>query len=168
MRKRRTPKSVQDRFHTKYKIDPVTECWNWTAALTTNGYGKLTHGSKLDGTLRTVSACRWIMEELHGPMADGYEPDHLCENKLCVNPDHLEIVTWEENQRRRHLSYTSKRKRYAYNPRRDATVEACFKGHIWVPEMTIIKKDGTRKCRICTREVQKEWARKKRLGENSS
>jgi hypothetical protein len=39
----------------------------------------------------------WFWEELHGPVPDGFELDHLCRNRGCVNPDHLEVVTHEEN-----------------------------------------------------------------------
>lgn len=149
---RRIP--IVERFHSKYVVDKETGCWNWVSAVDGHGYSKIGE-TAADGKRRTIAAYKWIAEQTYGSIPTGYEPDHLCENKLCVNPAHLEIVTREENQRRRHLSYTSKRKHYAFS-------HTCFKGHEWSPETTINKKDGTRRCRICTRISQKEWVRQKR------
>jgi hypothetical protein len=66
-------------------------CWLWTAHVQWNGYGQFWDGKKL------VPAHRWAWEHEHGPLPFGFEPDHLCRNRACVNPDHQEPVTKRDN-----------------------------------------------------------------------
>jgi hypothetical protein len=70
-------------------------CWEWTQALTSAGYGKV----QLP-TGKTGSAHRRAYELTHGPIPDGLVIDHLCRNKRCVRPDHLEAVTVARNTQR--------------------------------------------------------------------
>ena len=76
------------------KVDKTNECWEWTASTTGNGYGQFWINGKLTG------AHRVSYEMEYGPIPDGLQIDHLCENKLCVRPSHLEAVTQQENLRR--------------------------------------------------------------------
>ena len=74
----------------------VTEtCWLWTGATQTRGYGSVGVGNG-----RTALAHRVAYQQTVGPIPDGMTIDHVCENKVCVNPDHLEVVTRAENTRR--------------------------------------------------------------------
>lgn len=88
---KRTP--VGERFWPK--VDKAVFCWNWTAARTANGYG-LFHLS--DRSM--VRAHRWAYENMIGPIPKGLDLDHLCRNRACVNPDHLEPVTRQVNLNR--------------------------------------------------------------------
>lgn len=76
------------------KVSKTESCWLWCAWSTPAGYGMI----KIAG--RTAQAHR-VSYELHvGPIPEGHEIDHLCRNRGCVNPAHLEPVTHAENQRR--------------------------------------------------------------------
>lgn len=66
-------------------------CWDWTGAKNTNGYGRI----QVDG--KTAYAHRASYEHYVGPIPDGLHLDHLCRNRSCVNPAHLEPVTCREN-----------------------------------------------------------------------
>lgn len=107
-------------------------CWTWVGS-TRKQYGRI----QVDG--RAVVAHRFAYELLVGPIPEGKTLDHLCRNTLCVNPDHLEPVTLEENIRRAHPAVRS---------------GACAKGHAFTAENTY-RPPGSpsrRICRTCQRE----------------
>lgn len=109
-------------------------CWVWHGATNPRGYGNITYQQ------RTHKAHRFIYEWVVGPIPDGLTLDHLCRNTLCVNPEHLEPVTMVENIRRGTR----------------ATKTECKQGHEYTPENTIIKSNGTRRCRTCHNILQRE------------
>lgn len=73
-----------------YTVDPTTGCWDWTGYVTPKGYGRfLRDGEQL--------AHRVFYKRRHGSIPQGAVLDHLCRNRRCVNPDHLEPVSNREN-----------------------------------------------------------------------
>lgn len=85
------------RYDGGYVVDAETGCWNWGAATFSNGYGVMSR----DGH---ATAHRWMYEREVGPIPEGMHVHHRCENKRCVNPEHLELMTPEEHGRLHRLA----------------------------------------------------------------
>ncbi len=85
------------------KIDASGDCWEWMAYRDHLGYGRATRPGR-----GVTVAHRVVYEALVGAIPEGLELDHLCGNRGCVNPDHLEPVTHQENMRRALQSPTCK------------------------------------------------------------
>jgi len=118
------------------KVDASGDCWEWTGALN-KGYGVIGRGARGSGT---IEAHRAVWELLAGPIDDGLQIDHLCRNRRCCNPDHLEPVTADENKRRGHSVASLHRLR-----------GTCPQGH---PKDGVTRrKNGTshRYCKTCAR-----------------
>lgn len=115
------------------KVQPTGFCWEWTAYRDRKGYGR----SHLDG--KSMAAHRVAYTLLVGPIPAGLTLDHLCRNKGCVNPDHLEPVTVGENSIRSHELTSS---------------EVCRNGHVYADEgnelfVKMGAKLAHRRCRQC-------------------
>lgn len=84
---------IPDKFSKKIEV-LENGCWLWTGSISGNGYGVAHIGRQ------TTSAHRAVFIEVRGSIPNGLELDHLCRSKRCVNPEHLEPVTRDENMRR--------------------------------------------------------------------
>ena len=103
---------TKQRILAKVVTDPETGCWVWTAAVRGHGSRRdipRPHLNPYKGR-KSLNAYRVAYEVWVGPIPDGLGIDHSCENKLCVNPDHLEPVTTQENTRRYWERQRAKRK----------------------------------------------------------
>ena len=86
------PRLLRDRFEEKYIPEPNSGCWLWTAATLASGYGIISITRS-----RFELAHRVSYKLYKGEIPNELEIDHLCKVRCCVNPDHLEAVTYIEN-----------------------------------------------------------------------
>ena len=133
-----TVKPVSQRFWEK--VSKGDGCWDWKSCKTVSGYGAFSVGNKMQ------YAHRYSYEDFVGPIPAGLQLDHLCRNRGCVNPAHLEPVSQKVNLLRG-MSPP------ALNSRKDS----CSRGHEYTVENTYRYPDGSRKCRTCRDEYRREY-----------
>ena len=120
------------------KVDKTDTCWNWTAYSDASGYGQFRHGSRL------MQAHRYSYLNFVGDLIEGLVVDHLCSNRKCVNPSHLEQVTQKQNVMRARSKVTH-----------------CPSGH----EYDAIRKNGkysARYCKTCHATAKAKYKQKNR------
>lgn len=127
---------------------PVTEsgCWLWTGSEDMKGYGQLTFNKK------HYRAYRFSYEIFKGTIPAGMTLDHLCRVRLCVNPDHMEVVTNKENVLRGHGVTAN-----------NAAKTHCKHGHEFTEENTYVfryRASGGRSCLACRRRRRDEAKKK--------
>lgn len=120
----------------KVVITSYGECWEWQGYKNADGYGKFQYCQK------DYSVHNFMWECVYGPVPEGLELDHLCRNRACGNPIHLEAVTHLENIRRG-----------IYNNHHNSAKTHCPKGHEYSKENTYIAPNGFRQCRECRSQV---------------
>lgn len=134
--------TVDERFWSFVnKAGPVSErrpdlgpCWVWTGGGWPSGYGSF----RVNGV--KVGAHRYAYERLVGPIPEGLVVDHLCFNRSCVRPAHLEVVTFRENILRGDNTAAQFARR-----------SNCLRGHCFDPPNGYITSQGARGCRACDR-----------------
>ena len=129
--------STEERFWAR--VDKSGECWLWIARLDRDGYGRLPWRGPI------YLAHRYAWELLRGPIPEGLSIDHLCRVRHCVNPDHMEPVTWKTNTMRGD-SFSAK----------NAAKTVCKWGHPFDKHNTYVSERGGhvgRHCRTCNRAL---------------
>lgn len=126
----------------------VTEggCWLWLGSLS-GPYGKvnLPKGSPT----KSVAAHRASYQHLVGPIPEGLTLDHLCMNKRCINPAHLEPVTQRENLRRGLVAHNVIERLKVIHRDNAAKRTHCRNGHQITSETTGVRANGGRVCLVC-------------------
>jgi hypothetical protein len=122
-------------------VDRSGDCWVWTGSLNHLGYARF-FVTIAPRQRVSLGAHVWAWQMVNGPVPEGKELDHLCRNRACVRPDHLEAVTHHENVLRGEtLAAANVRKTH------------CPQGHPYSPENTYILHAGNgtqRQCKICS------------------
>lgn len=132
-REHRVRDHLTDRDEARFfaKVRQEGDCWVWTAARTGGGYGNF--------TVRRVNitAHRWCWAFMRGWVPEGLQLDHLCRNRACVNPWHLEPVTLRVNLARGIHAQRSK--------------TSCKRGHPLKGANLGRQNGGHRYCKTCKR-----------------
>lgn len=120
------------------RVSEDGDCLVWDK-VTSRGYGQFWYRGKMQ------RAHRYSYTHTVGEMPEGLQLDHLCRNRLCVNPQHLEVVTQKENLLRgESFSAVNSRKTH------------CKRGHEFTPENTVYLPLG-RGCKTCRKASWRAW-----------
>ena len=130
------------------RVYVTDSCWEWRGHVANTGYGTIGEGGNGG---RVLSVHRVVYEILVGPIPDGLTIDHLCRNRACVRPDHLDVVTRAENTLRgMSPSVVTNR------------TGVCKKGlHRIEGENLYLDRRGRRWCRACRDEYNRQARRTK-------
>jgi hypothetical protein len=139
--------TAKQRFDRQWTPDPNTGCWIWAASFRGDGYGQFHYGERPWRIPLVAHRASYMLYK--GAIPDGRDLDHLCCNKWCVNPNHLEAVTRSVNILRGRLA--------GINRARAAEITHCPQGHPYDHNNTYLgqgKSGIARHCKEC-RKVNK-------------
>lgn len=142
-----------ERFEQKIMPEPMSGCWLWTASLNDGGYGLFC----LDGKDRTTHRVSWRL--YRGEIPEGLCVLHKCDTRACVNPDHLFLGTYKDNN-----NDCVAKKRHG-----NLLKTHCKNGHELSGYNLVITKPSKnrpipfRKCRECMNAAQRRQNKRKSL-----
>lgn len=149
--------NIKERFKEKYKINKVTGCWEWIAALDGHGYGVINFNNSAH------KAYRIAYKIFIGDIPTNMQLDHDCHNKdttclggnscihrRCVNPDHLKVVT-------QRINLLNGKGPAAINARKTS----CNRGHELTFDNVYVYPNGKRKCIVCRDDYRRRYYLKK-------
>lgn len=128
---------LDNRFWDKVRILP-SGCWWWVGCIDTSGYGSFCYNGG------TKMAHRLSYQAKFGVLTKKDHLHHKCNNKQCVNPDHLEVTSPKNHPG--HMAEINRNKTH------------CPRGHEYTPENTIITTYGSRNCRACQKIFKRFYA----------
>lgn len=135
----------KEQFESTVEMVPEAGCWIWMGAIS----------GKYGATPAQILAHRFSYELYKGAIPPGLFVLHRCDNRLCVNPNHLYVGTHKDN-------VIDALMRDRYNPH-NRVKTVCFKGHpLSGDNLYIIPSSGTRQCKICRLERKIIWRAKRR------
>ena len=141
---------IDRKQHIKSKVEiDENGCWNWTGKIAKNGYGHITYPNKNDRKTYLIHRITYALFKSEIPI--GMTIDHLCRNRKCCNPEHLEIVTSKENTLRGNgIAGINARKTH------------CIKNHPLSGNNLYITPDKRRNCKKCIRMSIEKYNDRKR------
>lgn len=142
--KRRDKKRIFEKFNERYTCDELTDCWNWDRNINQDGYGIFVSVAFPNETL--AHRISFILHTIV-PLLGDICVLHKCDNRKCVNPDHLFLGNKDINNKDR----ASKGRSKSFNS--DKT--HCKRGHLFDQDNTYFRRNGGRMCRKCACLYQK-------------
>ena len=143
--KKRKMRNIEDRFWEKVNKSADGGCWEWTSSIKGNGYGAFFTSLEGEGR-KCVGAHRFSYALANGPIPDGLWVLHKCDNRICVNPDHLFLGDCVDNMK----DCASKGRVVTIGK---SLITKCPRGHEYSEENTRINKLGHRRCIQCERSA---------------
>lgn len=155
MRKQRAMQPVDERFWSKVNKNTESGCWEWTSSRNKGGYG-LFFTSLIYSKQRANKAHRFSWTLVNGEIPDGMWVLHKCDNRKCVNPDHLFLGDRVANM----VDCAAKGRNCKIGK---SQITHCVKGHEFTAENTKLNSYGHRVCKQCAKDWAQQYKEQKKL-----